>query len=94
VAVFERDDRIGGLLRYGIPDFKLGMNGSSKPSSSAFSPISYSTCLIVTAGWLMPSTHPLGNLIPEWNDLMWRGRDREAVARMHATNNFPERPAC
>ena len=33
---------------------------------------------------------PLGNLIPEWNDLMWRGRDREAVARMHATNNFPE----
>ena len=33
---------------------------------------------------------PLGNLIPEWNDLTWRGRDREAVARMHATNNFPE----
>ncbi|KAA9395006.1 glutamate synthase subunit beta [Kocuria coralli] len=33
---------------------------------------------------------PLGNLIPEWNDLVWRGRSREAVERMHATNNFPE----
>lgn len=33
---------------------------------------------------------PLGNLIPEWNDLMWRGDKVEAVARLHATNNFPE----
>lgn len=33
---------------------------------------------------------PLGNLIPEWNDLVWRGRDREALERLHATNNFPE----
>ncbi|MDN5640308.1 MAG: glutamate synthase subunit beta [Actinomycetia bacterium] len=33
---------------------------------------------------------PLGNLIPEWNDLTWRGLTREAVDRMHATNNFPE----
>ena len=33
---------------------------------------------------------PLGNLIPEWNDLAWRGREREALDRLHATNNFPE----
>ena len=33
---------------------------------------------------------PLGNLIPEWNDLMWRGEKREAMDRLHATNNFPE----
>ncbi|MEY4444557.1 MAG: glutamate synthase small chain [Actinomycetota bacterium] len=33
---------------------------------------------------------PLGNLIPEWNDLMWRGDKEEAMARLHATNNFPE----
>lgn len=33
---------------------------------------------------------PLGNLIPEWNDLMWRGDKSEAIARLHATNNFPE----
>ncbi len=33
---------------------------------------------------------PLGNLIPEWNDLIWRGEKKEAIARLHATNNFPE----
>jgi glutamate synthase (NADPH/NADH) small chain len=33
---------------------------------------------------------PLGNLIPEWNDLTWRGEDRDASERLHATNNFPE----
>ena len=33
---------------------------------------------------------PLGNLIPEWNDLAYRGRWAEAVDRLHATNNFPE----
>jgi glutamate synthase (NADPH) small chain len=33
---------------------------------------------------------PLGNLIPEWNDLVWRNDWREAADRLHATNNFPE----
>ena len=33
---------------------------------------------------------PLGNLIPEWNDLMWRGDKESAIDRLHATNNFPE----
>ncbi|MDR1798514.1 MAG: glutamate synthase subunit beta, partial [Bifidobacteriaceae bacterium] len=33
---------------------------------------------------------PLGNLIPEWNDLVWRGDWRSASERLHATNNFPE----
>ena len=33
---------------------------------------------------------PLGNLIPEWNDLIWRGEKPEAIDRLHATNNFPE----
>ena len=33
---------------------------------------------------------PLGNLIPEWNDLAWRDDWREAIERLHATNNFPE----
>lgn len=33
---------------------------------------------------------PLGNLIPEWNDLVRRGRWREAIDRLHATNNFPD----
>lgn len=33
---------------------------------------------------------PLGNLIPEWNDLVRRGDWRTAIERLHATNNFPE----
>ena len=33
---------------------------------------------------------PLGNLIPEWNDLSWRGDLPAAIDRLHATNNFPE----
>src|SRR6516164_9081561 len=33
---------------------------------------------------------PLGNLIPEWNDLVWREDWAEAARRLHATNNFPE----
>src|SRR4029450_10626578 len=33
---------------------------------------------------------PLGNLIPDWNDLVYRDRWRTAIDRLHATNNFPE----
>jgi glutamate synthase (NADPH/NADH) small chain len=33
---------------------------------------------------------PLGNLIPDWNDLVYRNRWRAAIDRLHATNNFPE----
>ncbi len=33
---------------------------------------------------------PLGNLIPDWNDLVYRDRWHEAIERLHATNNFPE----
>ena len=36
------------------------------------------------------SSCPLGNLIPEWNDLVHRERWQEASERLHATNNFPE----
>ena len=33
---------------------------------------------------------PLGNLIPDWNDLVYRNQWRSAIDRLHATNNFPE----
>ena len=33
---------------------------------------------------------PLGNLIPDWNDLVYKGRWKEALAALHSTNNFPE----
>ncbi len=41
----------------------------------------------------VPTCHagcPLGNLIPDWNDLVYHGRWREALQRLHQTNNFPE----
>jgi glutamate synthase (NADPH/NADH) small chain len=33
---------------------------------------------------------PLNNIIPDWNDLVYRGRWREAIRQLHTTNNFPE----
>jgi glutamate synthase (NADPH) small chain len=33
---------------------------------------------------------PLGNLIPDWNDLVYRGRWKEAITQLHETNNFPD----
>jgi len=33
---------------------------------------------------------PLGNIIPDWNDLVYRDHWRDAIERLHATNNFPE----
>jgi len=33
---------------------------------------------------------PLGNIIPDWNDLVYRGKWEDAIARLHSTNNFPE----
>jgi glutamate synthase (NADPH/NADH) small chain len=38
----------------------------------------------------MASGCPINNLIPEWNDLVFRGRWKEALLRLHKTNNFPE----
>jgi glutamate synthase (NADPH/NADH) small chain len=33
---------------------------------------------------------PLGNIIPDWNDLLYREKMEDALARLHSTNNFPE----
>ena len=38
----------------------------------------------------MASGCPINNLIPEWNDLVYRGLWQEALTRLHKTNNFPE----
>jgi len=38
----------------------------------------------------LPSGCPINNLIPEWNDLIYRGLWRHALERLHKTNNFPE----
>ena len=41
-----------------------------------------------SAAW--PSGCPINNLIPEWNDLVYRNLWRQALDRLHKTNNFPE----
>ena len=33
---------------------------------------------------------PVNNIIPDWNDLVFRGKSREAIEVLHSTNNFPE----
>ena len=38
----------------------------------------------------MASGCPINNLIPEWNDLIYKGHDQEALDRLHKTNNFPD----
>ncbi len=38
----------------------------------------------------MASGCPINNLIPEWNDLVYKGRWKDALDRLHKTNNFPE----
>ena len=38
----------------------------------------------------MASGCPINNLIPEWNDLVYKDQWQEALARLHKTNNFPE----
>ena len=45
--------------------------------------------ITVTIGG-MSSGCPLGNLVPEWNDFLYRGNDRQAVSRLLKTSNFPE----
>jgi glutamate synthase (NADPH) small chain len=47
-------------------------------------------CHIGTPIGGMTSGCPINNLIPEWNDLIYRGLWREALDRLHKTNNFPE----
>lgn len=44
----------------------------------------YNSLILIAAGC------PLGNLIPEWNDLVHKGRWQEALYRLLQTNNFPE----
>ena len=59
----------------GLPDSELRQQGARCMECGV--PFCHSGC-------------PLGNLIPDWNDLVYRDRWREAIDALHATNNFPE----
>jgi glutamate synthase (NADPH/NADH) small chain len=49
-----------------------------------------SRCMSCGTPFCHGSGCPLGNIIPEWNDLVYRGRWREAAEILHSTSNFPE----
>ncbi|WP_040952127.1 glutamate synthase subunit beta [Gorillibacterium massiliense] len=67
-----------------LPEDKLQVQGARCMDCGI--PFCHSGTLI--AG--MASGCPVNNLIPEWNDLVYRGQWREALNRLHKTNNFPE----
>ena len=57
--------------------------------NSAFVTVQAGRCMDCGIPFCHPGC-PLGNLIPDWNDLVWRGEWEDAIERLHATNNFPE----
>src|SRR5437016_13363865 len=79
VGVPERDarERVGDFNEFVLqrPDTELALQGARCMECGV--PFCHNGC-------------PLGNLIPDWNDLVYRDRWREANAQLHATNNFPE----
>ncbi|MGH7841606.1 MAG: glutamate synthase subunit beta [Candidatus Binataceae bacterium] len=70
-------ERVGDYREYDLklPDAKLQQQGARCMDCGI--PFCHRGC-------------PLGNIIPDWNDLVYRGRWREAIDRLHWTNNFPE----
>ena len=79
IGVPERDprERVGDFKEFALqrPDTELALQGARCMECGV--PFCHNGC-------------PLGNLIPDWNDLVYRGRWREAIRQLHATNNFPE----
>jgi glutamate synthase (NADPH/NADH) small chain len=79
-------DRIGGWLEFHehTNDEKLQEQGARCMDCGV--PFCHTGALIEG----MASGCPINNLIPEWNDLVYRGLWKEALERLHKTNNFPE----
>lgn len=71
------DERVGHYREFDLPlsDEKLRAQGSRCMDCGV--PFCHNGC-------------PLGNVIPDWNDLVYRDHWREAIVALHATNNFPE----
>ena len=80
------EKRVGDWLEFHehMPEIKLREQGSRCMNCGV--PFCHSGSLI--AG--MAAGCPINNLIPEWNDLVYRGLWHQAIERLHKTNNFPE----
>jgi glutamate synthase (NADPH) small chain len=70
-------ERVGDWREVGVAGSEGGVRAQASRCMDCGIPFCHSGC-------------PLGNLIPEWNDLVYRGRHDEAAERLAATNNFPE----
>ena len=89
---------LGGFLkieRVGVPyrDPRASARTTTRSSSSAGPTRSCAAQGARCMDCGVPFCHngcPLGNLIPDWNDLVYRDRWHDAIRQLHATNNFPE----
>jgi glutamate synthase (NADPH/NADH) small chain len=70
-------ERLNDFEEYQLPLAEDGLKAQGARCMDCGVPFCHSGC-------------PLGNLIPDWNDLVYRGRWRDAIDALHATNNFPE----
>lgn len=70
-------ERLGDFKEYALPLAEAELQKQGARCMDCGIPFCHSGC-------------PLGNLIPDWNDLVFRDRWRDAIDALHATNNFPE----
>jgi glutamate synthase (NADPH/NADH) small chain len=70
-------ERVNDFAEYQLPLAEDGLREQGARCMDCGIPFCHSGC-------------PLGNLIPDWNDLVYRNRWRDAIDALHATNNFPE----
>ena len=71
------EERIHDFEEYALPQAEPQLREQGARCMDCGIPFCHSGC-------------PLGNLIPDWNDLVYRGRWDDAIESLHATNNFPE----
>jgi glutamate synthase (NADPH/NADH) small chain len=70
-------ERLGDFKEYALPQAEPELREQGARCMDCGIPFCHSGC-------------PLGNLIPDWNDLVYRGRWQDALDSLHSTNNFPE----
>jgi glutamate synthase (NADPH) small chain len=71
------EERVNDFKEYALPQTEPQLRDQGARCMDCGIPFCHSGC-------------PLGNLIPDWNDLVYRGRWDDAIESLHATNNFPE----
>jgi glutamate synthase (NADPH) small chain len=79
-------DRIGNWDEFHLPMAEDKLRNQAARCMDCGTPFCHTGMTISN----MASGCPINNLIPEWNDLIYRGLWREALDRLHKTNNFPE----